>query len=64
MKLQHSKRKVIFARNLDDMWTIIMCIKQNGGQIAGSAEEYMCKFSRGVFQQLNRTIQVHLTIST
>ena len=29
-----------------------MCIKQNGGQIAGSAEEHMCKFSRGVFQQL------------
>ena len=43
------------------MWTIIMCIKQNGSQIAGSAEEHMCKFSSS---NLNRTIQVHLIIST
>ena len=31
------------------MRTIIIRIKQNGGQIAGSAEEHMYKFSRGVF---------------
>ena len=31
-----------------------MSTKQNGGRIAGSAEEHMCKLSRGVFQQLKQ----------